>query len=97
MCARAACEQCSLTLRGPARRPMPVPARLCRALTPWHSEIAPGRPHPGAPDTAANQLAAEHGAPPVTGAAVLSGEMLYGAPHPLDVDKAAQIATRLGG
>lgn len=71
--------------------------RMGDALTLWHAEIAPGRPHPGAPNPAASQLATEHGAPPVTGPAVLSGEMLYGAPYPLDVDKAAQIATRLGG
>lgn len=29
--------------------------------------------------------------------AVLTGEMVYGAPYPLDTDKAAQVATRLGG
>lgn len=66
-------------------------------LTLWHSEIAPGRAHPGAPNPAASQLAAEHGSPPVTGPAVLTGEMLYGAPYPLDADKAAEVATRLGG
>lgn len=67
------------------------------ALTLWHSEIAPGRARPGAPNAAASRLAAEHGSPPVTGPAVVTGEILYGSPYPLDVDKAAEIAARLGG
>lgn len=66
-------------------------------LTLWHAEIAPGRSHPGAPGPAASQFSAEHGSPPVTGPAVVTGEMLHGAPYPLDADKAAQIATHLGG
>ncbi|WP_328948715.1 hypothetical protein OG778_10215 [Streptomyces sp. NBC_00184] len=71
--------------------------RISDELTVWHSEIAPGRPHPGAPNPAASSLAAEHGSPPVTGPAVVTGEMLYGTPYPLDADKAAQMTTRLGG
>ncbi|MFF1922867.1 hypothetical protein ACFVW8_20140 [Streptomyces sp. NPDC058221] len=66
------------------------------ALTLWHAEIAPGRAHPGPPNPAASQLAAEYGSPPVTGPAVVTGEMLYGSPYPLDADKAAEIAARLG-
>ncbi|MEU9090073.1 hypothetical protein [Streptomyces sp. NPDC048428] len=52
--------------------------------------------HPGAPNPDASRLAAEHGSPPVTGPAVVTGEMLYGAPYPLDAGRAAQIAARLG-
>ncbi|WP_393058340.1 hypothetical protein [Streptomyces sp. LN549] len=66
-------------------------------LTLWYAEISPGRAHPGAPNPAASRLAAEHCSPPVTGPAVVTGEMLYGAPYPLDVDKAAQLTTRLAG
>ncbi|MFI6859516.1 hypothetical protein ACIBKZ_06345 [Streptomyces sp. NPDC050421] len=71
--------------------------RIGDDLTLWHSESAPGQARPGTPNAAASRLAAEHGSPPVTGPAVLTGEMLYGAPYPLDPDKAAQIETRLGG
>ncbi|MFE9854686.1 hypothetical protein [Streptomyces sp. NPDC005780] len=35
--------------------------------------------------------------PPVTGPAVVTGEMLYGSPYPLDADKAAQMTTCPGG
>ncbi|WP_406096602.1 hypothetical protein [Streptomyces sp. NBC_01013] len=71
--------------------------RIGDDLTLWHVEIAPGRPHPGAPNPAASRLAAEHGSPPVTGAAVVTGEVLYGSPYPLEPDKAAQVAAQLGG
>ncbi|MEE4494921.1 hypothetical protein [Streptomyces sp. BE230] len=59
--------------------------------------IPPGDVRQGAADPAASRLAAEHGSPPGAGAAVVTGEMLYGTPCPLDADKAAQIASRLGG
>jgi hypothetical protein len=71
--------------------------RLGGDLTLWHAEDRPGRARSGQPNPAASQLAAEHGSPPVTGSAVITGPILYGTPYPLDADDAERIATRLRG
>ncbi|MFI7609463.1 MFS transporter [Micromonospora sp. NPDC049366] len=69
--------------------------RLGNDLTLWHAEDSPGRARPGQPNPTASQLAAEHGSPPVTGPAVITGPIAYGSPYPLDPDEADRIATRL--
>jgi hypothetical protein len=71
--------------------------RLGEELTLWHAEDRPGRPRAGRPNPAASRLAAEHGAPPVTGTAVISGPMLYGSPYPLQAEEAERVASRLRG
>ncbi|SCE88127.1 Major Facilitator Superfamily protein [Micromonospora coriariae] len=71
--------------------------RLGTDLTLWHAEDSPGRARPGQPNPAASLLAAEHGSPPVTGPAVLTGPILHGTSHPLDADAADRIANRLRG
>ncbi|MFE9191737.1 MFS transporter [Micromonospora sp. NPDC007208] len=71
--------------------------RLGTDLTLWHAEVSPGRAQPGQPNPAASLLAAEHGSPPVTGPAVITGPILHGSPYPLEADEADRIATRLRG
>lgn len=71
--------------------------RLGTDLTLWHAEDGPGRARPGQPNPVASQLAAEHGSPPVTGPAVVTGPIVSGSPHPLDAEEADRIATRLRG
>ncbi|MGI5521473.1 hypothetical protein ACQEUX_10990 [Micromonospora sp. CA-259024] len=71
--------------------------KLGTDLTLWHAEDSPGRSRPGQANPTASQLAAEHGAAPVTGPAVVTGPILYGSPYPLDADEAHRIATRLRG
>lgn len=71
--------------------------RLGDDLALWHAEESPGRPLAGQPNAVASGLAAEHGVPPVTGPAVVTGPVLYGSPYPLDVDEIARVAARLGG
>ncbi|MGC4749163.1 MFS transporter [Micromonospora sp. DT201] len=71
--------------------------RLGTNLTLWHAEDSSGRTQPGQPNPAASLLASEHGSPPVTGPAVITGPILDGGPYPLDADEAARIATRLRG
>ncbi|MGI5521574.1 MFS transporter [Micromonospora sp. CA-259024] len=71
--------------------------RLGTDLTLWHAEDSPGRSRPGQPNPTASQLAAEHGAPPVTGPAIITGPVLHGSPYPLNADEADRIATRLRG
>ena len=66
-------------------------------LTLWHAEDGPGQARPGQPNPVASRLAAEHGSPPVTGTAIITGPMLYGSPYPLDADEAERIATSLRG
>ncbi|MEV1317726.1 MFS transporter [Micromonospora arborensis] len=71
--------------------------RLGTNLTLWHAEDSSGRAQPGQPNPAASLLATEHGSPPVTGAAVITGPIMHGSPYPLDADEADRIATRLRG
>ncbi|MFI6784368.1 MFS transporter [Micromonospora sp. NPDC050276] len=71
--------------------------RLGTDLTLWHAEDSPGRAKAGQPNPAASLLATEHGLPPVTGPAVITGPILHGSPYPLDADEADRIATRLRG
>lgn len=66
-------------------------------LTLWHAEVSPGQARSGRPNPAASQLAAEHGHPPISGPAVVTGALLYGSPYPLDADGAERIAARLRG
>lgn len=69
--------------------------RLGDDLTLWHAEDRPGQAGAGRANPAASRLAAEHGSPPVTGPAVVTGPLLYGSPYPLDAGDAERIATRL--
>jgi hypothetical protein len=71
--------------------------RLGDDLTLWYAENGPGQARPGEPNPAASRLAAEHGSPPVTGPAVITGPMLYGSPYPLNADEATRLTPRLHG
>ncbi|MGW7571792.1 hypothetical protein ACWGJV_36675 [Streptomyces tendae] len=71
--------------------------KLGNDLTLWHAEVSPGQAQPGRPNPAASQLAAEHGHPPVSGPAVVTGALLYGSPYPLDADETERLAARLRG
>lgn len=71
--------------------------RLGEDLTLWHAEESPGNPRSGRPNPLASRLAAEHGEPPVTGPAVISGPLLYGSPYPLAADEADRITAGLSG
>ncbi|MGW0296691.1 hypothetical protein ACWDYK_08230 [Streptomyces anthocyanicus] len=71
--------------------------RLADNLTLWHAELSPGQAQPGVPNPAASRLAAEHGHPPVSGPAVVTGAQLYGSPYPLDADETDRLAARLRG
>jgi hypothetical protein len=69
--------------------------RLGDDMTLWHAEGGRRRGRAGQPNPTASQLAAEHGAPPITGPAIITGPLLYGSPYPLDAAAADQIAARL--
>ena len=69
--------------------------RLGGDLTLWHAEDNPGRPRAGHPNPAASRLAAEYGAPPVTGPAVITGPIMNNTIYPLDTDQAGRVAIRL--
>jgi hypothetical protein len=71
--------------------------RLGDDLTLWHAEDRSGRARSSQPNPTASRLAAEHGSPPVTGPAVITGPMLYGSPYPLDAGEAERIANSLHG
>ncbi|MFW6723180.1 hypothetical protein ACHZ98_24050 [Streptomyces sp. MAR4 CNY-716] len=45
----------------------------------------------------ASRLAAEHGATPVTGPAIVAGPLLYGSPYPLGAEEITQVSGRLQG
>ncbi|MET7751304.1 hypothetical protein [Micromonospora sp. NPDC005367] len=69
--------------------------RLGGDLTLWHAEDNPGRPRAGRPNPAASGLAAEYGAPPITGPAVITGPIMNNTIYPLDTDQAGRVTIRL--
>ncbi|NUT97233.1 MAG: hypothetical protein HOY78_34955 [Saccharothrix sp.] len=71
--------------------------RLGGDLTLWHAEDGPGRARAGYPNPVASGLAAEHGSPPVTGPAVVSGPIEYNSVFPLKAVDAEQLVSRLRG
>ncbi|MFI9814688.1 hypothetical protein [Saccharothrix variisporea] len=71
--------------------------RLGGDLTLWHAEDGPGKPRSGYPNPAASALAAEHGSPPVSGPAVVSGPIAHNSVFPLDAAEAERLVSRLRG
>ncbi|MEJ2858111.1 MULTISPECIES: hypothetical protein [unclassified Saccharothrix] len=71
--------------------------RLGGDLTLWHAEDGPGRPRAGNPNPAASRLAAEYGAPPIAGPAVVSGPIEHNSVFPLTEADADRLVTRLRG
>ncbi|MGV9899600.1 hypothetical protein ACWDVV_36845, partial [Streptomyces tendae] len=51
----------------------------------------------GPPNAVASRLAADHGAAPVAGPAVVTGPLLYGSPYPLGAEEITQVSGRLHG
>ncbi|MFE3516362.1 hypothetical protein [Streptomyces sp. NPDC059166] len=71
--------------------------KLGEELTLWYSEDGPGRASSGSPNPVATRLAAEHGAAPVAGPAVVTGPLLYGSPYPLSAEEITKVSGRLHG
>ncbi|MEV8454400.1 hypothetical protein AB0467_27835 [Streptomyces sp. NPDC052095] len=71
--------------------------KLGEELTLWYAEDGPGRARSGPPNPVASRLAADHGAAPVTGPAVVTGPLLYGSPYPLSAEEITQVSGRLHG